>query len=229
MIRDISAGMLERLSNVSVPNLADAMDHQNIECRWLSKNFESLNGHRFSGLADTVEWGPTRKGKDLNLKGPSTWQEVGRFVDKIEKNRMPTVYVAGSKHSSEDFVLAGGLTVTYLNKNGYVGAVLNGAFRDLEEVKSLDFPVWYRNKGIMDSQGCMKVIRRGTSCTVNGFTVFQGDIISGDVNGVIAIDPDSLEAIVCSAEEISEKESVTLKRIREGSNLFDLIEGGGHI
>ena len=221
--------LFNELNKVSVPNIADAMDGLDIECKWISKGFKSLNQKRFTGLADTVEWGATRKTKDLHEPGKSTWSEVGDFVRSITKDKTPKVYVSGSVTKSSDFVLAGGLSMTYLDKCGYVGSVLNGSLRDIEEIEGMDMPVWFSNVGVMDSQGCMKVLRRGEGCTVNGFKIEQNDVITGDKNGVVAFSKKDLPLIIDAAKEIFDVESTVIKKIMEGKDLFELINEGGHI
>lgn len=224
-----ASGIIEVLNELSTPNLADAMDGLDIECKWLSRRFETMNVKPFIGFADTVEWGATRKSKDIKEPSPSTWEEVSSFIKDIETGTVPWVYVSGCREISTDFVLAGGLSISYMNRRGYVGAIFNGSIRDIEELEELDITLWYSNVGILDSQGCMSIKSRKSGCIVNGSYVNQGDVIVGDRNGVVAINQHDVERIAQQARIISAKESAAMAAINNGENLYDLIEKGGHI
>ena len=120
------------LSTISTANVADAHDHLGMVCKWLTRDLSPTKREKFWGYADVLQWGPTRKNGDIRALCPSTWDEVGAFVDGLGKTGEPRVYVAGCKEISRDYVLLGGMSLTYLDQLGYAGAVSFGAIRDYD-------------------------------------------------------------------------------------------------
>jgi regulator of RNase E activity RraA len=176
-----------------------------------------------------VQWGPTRKAKDIRGPSASTWDEVKAFVEGLTVSPVPRVYVAGCREVSRDYVLLGGMSLTQLHMLNYAGAVVNGIIRDHEEVSALGMPVWSAGLGVMDSQGCMKVETRGGECTVNSHPVFQDDLIVGDGNGVVAIGQEVADVVLDRAQEIARIENQVLEQLKAGRDLLALVTDGGHI
>lgn len=219
----------DTIEAVSTSNLSDALDHLGIPCRWLSEELMPVKHSRFWGYADTVMWGPSRKGGDIRSQRKSTWDEVGAFVKDIKKEGGPYVYVAGALTISRKYVLAGGMSMTYVDRSGYAGCVLNGSVRDYEELEVLSMPIWHSNYGVMDSQGCMVVESRGEGCVVGGHWVNQGDLIVGDRNGVISLPASQVEEVLARALEVNRTEERILERVRAGEDLYEMVSHGGHI
>lgn len=219
----------ELLDQLSVCEISDAMDKLGFTCKWLTKGLVSTRDSKFWGVADTVMWGPTRKGGNIRESSPSTWKEVSPFIEGIQKRDEYQVYIAGCRQMSTDFALVGGLSLNYLRMNEYSAALLFGAIRDMDEVDKLTFPIWYSNISPMDSQGCMIVNERKSGCYFNGHFVNQGDVIFGDRNGVVSFDPQKLGAIIEMAWDIHKIESLIMEKVKAGVDLYRLIEEGGHI
>jgi len=219
-------GALEIISTTVV---SDACDHIGLDCQWLTRHLQPTNRNRFWGYADTVQWSASRKGRDIRSSRGSTWDEVSGFISNISRGPQPKVYVAGCNVESDEFVLLGGLSLTYIEQSGYSGVVANGRIRDYEEVTSLKIPIWFSDYGIMDSQGCMIVSRIGTSSIVNGYQVNQGDLVFGDGNGVVSIPFELAPSVISRAIEIEEIEKDLIKKVRLGESLPKMIQGGGHI
>lgn len=69
------------------------------------------------------------------------------------------------------------------------GVVIDGAFRDLEGCEEVGFPVFA--KGLT----CGTALKSGAGAvnvpvSCGGVTVYPGDIVAGDVNGVCVIRPE---------------------------------------
>lgn len=219
-------GALEVLSTTVI---SDACDHLGVECKWLSQYLQPTHRKKFWGYADTVQWSASRKGLDIRACRGSTWDEISGFINNISSSTQPKVYIAGCKNISDEYVLLGGLSLTYIEQSGYAGVIANGRIRDYEEVANLTIPIWFTSYGVMDSQGCMVVSDVGGGCTVNGFHVEQGEIIFGDGNGVLAIPGDVAPRLLRRALEIENIESGLILRVKAGESLPDMIQGGGHI
>lgn len=79
--------------------------------------------------------------------------------------------------------------------NGLAGVVIDGAFRDLEGCEEVGFPIFAKGLtcGASGKSGAGAI---NVPVCCGGVSVFPGDIIAGDVNGVCVIRPEEAEGII---------------------------------
>ncbi|KIF60330.1 RraA family protein [Pseudomonas fluorescens] len=110
----------------------------------------------------------------------------------------------------------GGIMRAMAIKAGIVGVVINGAIRDLDEWASGDLPVY-----------AIGVVHRGPSTdgggeinvpvSCAGMLVNPGDLITGDVDGVVAARRDELPELLARCHALLERERSTLEAIEAGT------------
>jgi regulator of RNase E activity RraA len=106
--------------------------------------------------------------------------------------------------------LASGSTRAMRLESG--GAILNGYHRDTQEIRELRFPVFSWGSYAQDQQGRGKVMdfrcRIGFS---NGLVVNPGDIVFGDIDGVVVIPKDyEVEVVEAGLEKVSGENKVRI-------------------
>jgi 4-hydroxy-4-methyl-2-oxoglutarate aldolase len=113
--------------------------------------------------------------------------------------------------------LLGGVHVNILRALGCVGAVTNGAVRDLPTAAKLDFPLFAG--GISVSHAYVHIIEFGTPVEIGGLKIESGDLIHGDLHGVQSIPPAIAPKIPRAAAEIiaRDQEVITLCQSRDFS------------
>ncbi len=90
---------------------------------------------------------------------------------------------------------------------GCVGAITNGAVRDLPKIQSLGFCLYAGNVSV--SQGYAHIIDMGGSVEVAGLTIHPGDLIHGDIHGFVLIPIEVLpELPAAAAQVLSAREQV---------------------
>jgi len=99
---------------------------------------------------------------------------------------------------------------------GAAGLVADGLVRDAAQIEALGFPVFARGLSPLDTFGRAVVSGIGVEARVGGVDVAPGDVIVGDVDGVVVI-PRALAADVA--------EAVTTKQQLEGDARNDLLAG----
>ena len=109
--------------------------------------------------------------------------------------------------------ILGELMATYCMKRGIRGIVCDGAIRDREALAQMDsFPVYARaanpNGPYKNGPGEINV-----PVVIGGKLVRPGDIVVGDNDGVLFIDPAEAEALADAAEAIVRKEDGILRTI----------------
>lgn len=98
---------------------------------------------------------------------------------------------------------------------GVEGVVLDGAARDMDEIRELGLPIFAAgaaaNGPTTNGSGYINGV---ISC--GGISVSPGDLIFGDDDGVVAVSPDILEEVLVKAEKKAAGEDARIKEIAEG-------------
>ena len=95
------------------------------------------------------------------------------------------------------------------------GMVIDGAIRDVAEIRERDFPVYARginHRGpYKDGPGEINV-----PVSIGGMVVNPGDIIVGDQDGLLAFHPSEAPQVIAKAQAQALKEADTMLAMKEG-------------
>jgi RraA family protein len=109
----------------------------------------------------------------------------------------------------------GGILSFYAAHIGLQGVVVDGAIRDVAEIREREFPVYARgvtHRGpYKDGPGEINV-----TVSIGGMVVNPGDIIVGDQDGLLAIPQGGVEALIDKARGVLEAEAETMRAMKEG-------------
>jgi regulator of RNase E activity RraA len=97
---------------------------------------------------------------------------------------------------------------------GCVGIITSGAGRDLDQVRALGFSAF--TGGTICSHGYCHTLAVNVPVHVGGLTVYPGDLIHGDCNGVATIPIHFASAIAQAAAEFVAAEAVVLDYVKAG-------------
>jgi regulator of RNase E activity RraA len=111
--------------------------------------------------------------------------------------------------------VVGGILSFYAAHIGVLGVVVDGAIRDVAEIRAREFPVYARgvtHRGpYKDGPGEINV-----PISVGGMVVNPGDIVVGDQDGLMAFPPDEAELLIEKALAHLETEAETIRAMKEG-------------
>ena len=111
--------------------------------------------------------------------------------------------------------VVGGILTFYGATIGLSGMVVDGAIRDVAEIRERDFPVYARgvtHRGpYKDGPGEINV-----PVAIGGMVVNPGDIVVGDQDGLLAFSPGDAPAVIAKAQAQARKEAETMQAMREG-------------
>ncbi|KAI1068250.1 hypothetical protein LB507_004278 [Fusarium sp. FIESC RH6] len=179
-------------------------------------------------LPNISMWSPQRQEGDAKLIGPAYTVKFVRnnytsapkpkehYIDTVPKDH---VIFISSPHGVFNAVY-GGLMSTRAKYSGAAGTVVDGTFRDLQEHRGLDFPVYARNVGTPSphevarpSEVNVPVKLQDSALDV---TINPGDIIFGDLNGVVCVPKDAVEKILELMPKLVEADENMAKDIAKG-------------
>jgi regulator of RNase E activity RraA len=164
----------------------------------------------------------------LRLLGPACTVKVypgdNLMVHKALDIAQPGDVIVIDTSASAMTAAAGDLISTKARHRGVAGFVVDGLVRDLEEIRALgDFPVYAR--GVTP----IGPLHRGPGeinypVSVGGIVVFPGDIIVGDLNGVVVVPsgiaPELLDRLTVQAA----KETDYVAAVRQGDFSNDWVD-----
>lgn len=111
--------------------------------------------------------------------------------------------------------VVGGILSFYAASIGLAGVVIDGAIRDVAEIRSREFPVYalgVTHRGpYKDGPGEINV-----PVSIDGMVVNPGDILAGDQDGLLAIAQDDAAELIEKARAVLEAEAQTMQAMREG-------------
>jgi regulator of RNase E activity RraA len=97
---------------------------------------------------------------------------------------------------------------------GCVGIITSGAGRDLDQVRALGFSAF--TDGTFCSHGYCHTLAINVPVHVGGVTIYPGDLLHGDCNGVSTIPNEFASAIAHACAEFVAAEAVVLDYVKAG-------------
>ncbi|WP_415913759.1 RraA family protein, partial [Paraburkholderia sp. J63] len=105
---------------------------------------------------------------------------------------------------------------------GLAGLVINGAVRDARAIIEMGFPVFCRGLSIKGT-GKNQPGKLNVPVCIGDVVIHPGDVIIGDMDGVVVVRPDELDEVVCKSRAREEKEAQFRAGIRAGANTAQLL------
>lgn len=99
------------------------------------------------------------------------------------------------------------------------GVITDGGVRDYAEITALNFPTFSAGLTPYDSLGRMDGKRRNTPIVCGGVPVSPGDLVFGDVDGVVVVPQDMVDRVVAKAWEKVNAESTVRDELRAGASV----------
>jgi regulator of RNase E activity RraA len=156
---------------------------------------------------DTGGEGPGRASESLN----HAFGLMFRALDSLQRNE---VYICTG--ASQRYALWGELMSTAAKNHGAAGAVLDGWSRDTRGILRLDFPVFSYGRYAQDQRARGKVVDFRCRITIGDAEVNPGDIVFGDLDGVLVIPSKIEEEAFARALEKARGEKKVLEAIKSG-------------
>jgi 4-hydroxy-4-methyl-2-oxoglutarate aldolase len=146
---------------------------------------------------------------------PHDAPDFGVMFRALDELKAGEIYLTAG--GSPTYSLWGGLMSVRAMKLGAAGAVLGGFHRDTREVLALGFPLFSEGAYAQDQRGRgLAVDFRVPVTFANGCRVAAGDLLLGDVDGVVAVPKDSVDEVVALALAKVDGEDVVRRMILDG-------------
>jgi len=188
---------------VSAPNVTDAMHRKGA----MSGLFPLTFGVKAVGPAVTVQ------------SFPGDWAKPVEAIDLCKPGDVLVIYNAAATHVSPWGELA---TRSAINR-GVAGVIIDGAARDVDDIRALKFPLFARacvpNAG--EPKGFGEINAEIPCC---GQTVRPGDWIVADESGAVVVPKERAYEVARRALEVKKNEERVREEIARGSTLAEVQE-----
>jgi 4-hydroxy-4-methyl-2-oxoglutarate aldolase len=205
---------LEELSRrLHTAVLSDVLDSMGLRAQCPDIQLLPITGHSsLVGYAKTLQW------EDFVGEDEDPYGMLIKAVDSIIPGEI-VVSVAGGSGSA---AIWGELLSTATRVRGGRGAIVDGAVRDIEQMRAMDFPCFAREWTPRDSADRLKVVLYDVPVEVGGVTLDPGDFVMVDADGMVVIPSEVGDEVISSALEKIEKEDITRRELLKGRLLGDV-------
>jgi regulator of RNase E activity RraA len=208
--------VLEQLRSVSTATVTTQLFARGIRNAFLV-GVAPLNPRcaRFAGEAFTLRYIPAREDLDVLSVFRDYDHPQRRAVETVGPHQVLVMDCRRDAHAAS----AGNILVTRLLRRGVQGLVTDGALRDSPEIAGMEFPAFAAGASATTNLARHHAVDLQVPIGCAGVPVYPGDIMVGDVEGVVC-DPRELAAEVAAAAAEQERlEEFILAEIDGGAPL----------
>jgi len=196
-------GLFEAFSKASTCNISDAFHKRGV----------------IIGLTPFLKEGTKLIGRALTVQTANgDWAKPVEAIDRAKPGDVIVIDVGGAP-----MAVWGELASNSAVTMGVTGVVIDGAIRDIDDIKKMGFPAFA--KSVIPCAGEPKGYGGiGMEVTIGGQIVRTGDWMIGDENGLIVVPKEIAVEVANRTVDVNERENRTREEIRRGSTLSKVNE-----
>jgi regulator of RNase E activity RraA len=199
-------------SRSTVASVSDAVDQVVGRRGYLAHDFRPYVAGTFVGRARTAVVRPAPPDKATPALAVKHSVEM---IDEAEPGDVGVIVMEGSL----DVAAIGGLMGTAAKARGMAGMVLDGAVRDVAELRALGLPVFARSVSPATAVGRYASVSKQVPVECAGVTISPGDIVVAGEDGVVVVPKDRADEVLKRSQEIDQRESKMVPYIKQYRSL----------
>lgn len=170
-----------------------------------------------AGIAFTVKSAP-----NVKITGEMTFRI--KMLDDMHEDS----FVVWDTSKDEKATLWGGvMTATAVGKK-VRAACIDGGIRDTHQILEKDFPIFYRYRTSNGSLGRCLITHYQIPIKIGDVTIKPGDVLLGDIDGVLCVPRDIAYDVLLRAEEIIGNEKKIFSWVADGQSIQQITKKGGY-
>ena len=184
----------------------------------LPGRIKSLREYRtVAGFAFTVKSAP-------NVKIQGEMEFRTQMLDEMHED----AFVVWDTSRDQKATLWGGVMTATAKGKKLKAACIDGGIRDTHQILEADFPVFYEYRISNGSLGRCLITHYQIPILIEDVTIKPGDIVLGDIDGVLVVPRNIAYDVLLRAEEIRENEKKIFGWVKEGQSVKDITDKGGY-
>ena len=209
---DISPEVLDKLRRFDTPticNVIELFDVRPYNTGYMDGRIESC----FPEMPPMVGFAATATFRSVAPPGTGdAYSSMDVQVERFAEMSGPPVVVFQDVDDPAVGATFGEIMCSTYQAFGAVGLVTSGAGRDLDQVRALNFPVF--TNGTICSHAFNYIPDVHVPVHVGGITIYPGDLLHGDLNGVTTIPREIAAEVGDVGDEFVDAEAVVLNLVR---------------
>ncbi|MEM9229141.1 MAG: RraA family protein [Pseudomonadota bacterium] len=200
--------------------VADSLDKYGIRGAVAQTHLPNLvPGKRIAGTAITLRNIPERKTPTQGTRDKDPIKMSSRECHYLSEEGDVLVADFGGNVEASNM---GGQSCLTAKMQGVAGAIVDGAVRDVNTIRNLEFPIWCRGGTPKTGKYRMEAIEINGPVTVHDVVVEPGDFVVADDSGICFVPPHLVERILEDAQATEAAEEAARELIRRKAPLSEL-------
>ena len=170
-----------------------------------------------AGFAFTVKSAPNAK-----ITGEMEYRT--QMLDTMKEDD----FVVWDTSRDQNATLWGGVMTATAKGKKLKAACIDGGIRDTHQILAADFPVFYEYRISNGSLGRCMISNYQIPIKSGNVTIKPGDVVMGDIDGVLIIPRDIAYEVLLRAEEIKNNEKKIFSWVKNGDSIRTIKERGGY-
>ena len=170
-----------------------------------------------AGFAFTVKSAP-------NVKIQGEMEYRTQMLDDMKEN----IFIVWDTSRDQKATLWGGVMTATAKGKKLKAACIDGGIRDTHQILEADFPVFYEYRISNGSLGRCLITHYQIPIRIGDTTIKPGDVVIGDIDGVLVVPREIAYDVLVRAEEIRENEKKIFGWVKEGQSVRDITDKGGY-
>ena len=208
MAKNFAPEIIERFMALAGPDVADGLERNGLEGATRGVLPLWPDCRKIVGPAQTLKLVPPGKGPES-----AAYDTLRAVVAGGEGCVL--VIDNGNRPAVNSF---GGIVGTTSKHYGLAGCVSDGAMRDINEYKALDFPCYAAGPALTSIRTRSSSIGYGIEVSLADVPVRPGDLVFGDENGVLIVPRDHIDTVLETAELVKRTEERIIAAVRSGQD-----------
>lgn len=147
-----------------------------------------------------------------------------KMLDELHED----AFVIWDTSKDEKATLWGGVMTATAKGKKVKAACIDGGIRDTHQILAEEFPVFYKYRISNGSLGRCLITHYQVTLQIGDVTIKPGDVVLGDIDGVLVVPRSIAYDVLLRAEEIQENEKAIFNWVHEGQTIHEITEKGGY-
>lgn len=201
--------IIKELYDLDTAEISDALDSLGIEGALVDIKAQ-IPGTKVVGTAFTVLY-------ESYDAVPSEFKGAGEYIDNVPANSVIVIDNCGIT----DCTVWGDILTSYACTNNIAGTIVNGAIRDVSQIKKLNYPIFA--KAIFMRSGKNRVRKKSDQIKlkIGKVEIAPGDYVIADDNGVLVVGQNLVSEVILRARNIRRTEEKIINALQKGKKLAD--------
>ena len=210
--------LLQRFEKLYTGAINDALREACLLEQALPGRIKPLREYKtIAGFAFTVKSAP-------NVKITGEMEFRTQMLDDMSEDH----FVVWDTSRDDKATLWGGVMTATAKRKKIKAACIDGGIRDTHQILKAEFPIFYEYRISNGSLGRCLITHYQIPIKIGDVDIKPGDIIVGDIDGIVVVPRDIAYDILIRAEQFLVNENEIFNWVHQGDSIQEITQKGGY-